>query len=223
MNEFLLDETTAETMMGLGLVVPADVELAGLAAVPGKRLVRPAQIARSAGGAAAAANRLKDIIHHTIWSKKTLGTGTNTRYQFFSGTPSQISDGNVTDGVLPAPQSMEVFEVSVYTSGIAGAILATADVVRLGDAVFQLYVANKLQLEVPLWKIGVQVSGITQGTTPATAFSGRTSNVPAYVCRVPVLIPMQQKFEAYLTTSEDALSGAVEATIALSGKLTRSV
>lgn len=224
MNELLLnsDDESTQQMLAMGLVVPADVQLDGLGAV-GPRLYKPGNFARGPGGNMIATAKLKDVIHHTIWSKKTLGTGTNTRFSFFNGTPASLTEGNVTDGILPAPQSMEVFELSMASSGIAGAILATADLVRLGDSVIQIFVANRLQAEVPAWKVGVQVGGITQGTTPASAFPGRTSNTPAYVFRIPILIPMQQKFEVVLTTSEDALGGSVEATLCLSGKLTRSV
>ena len=171
-------------------------------------------------GLTKAQQRNRDVIASSVYSKATLAATALTRYTFFSGAPANLPAGNVSNGVLPSPQSMAVQEVSFYTSGIAGAAVTEADLAKLNDAILEISVASKLMLQCPLSKVGLNAVGklSTNGSFGMTAGPERKLQLI-----YPIIIPANTTFEAAVTTGPDALTASNVLTLILYGELTRLV
>lgn len=161
-----------------------------------------------------------DAVWWTIYSTVSLGTGTNTAFNYFNDVPTTLAGGNVNSGILPAPQSMIVKEVSFVAAGLASIGLTVLDYAALQTAVLSITVADKLFHQVPLGKLGI--SGIVKGTTDTSAVSVN-NDPPAYKLPIPIVIPSQSKFSATVTTGAIALSGSVVTSLLLSGEMNRLV
>lgn len=161
-----------------------------------------------------------DAVWWTLYSQVSLGTGINTAYNYFNDTPTTLAGGNSSNGILPAPQSMIVKEISFMAAGISSAGLKNADYAALQTAVLSITVADKLFHQVPLGKLGI--SGLCIGTTD-TAATSINATPPAYKLPIPIVIPSQSKFSATVTTGGTALSGSVVTQLMFSGEMNRLV
>lgn len=171
-------------------------------------------------GLTKAQQRNRDVIASTVYSKTTLAATASTRYSLFTGTPATLAAGNVSNGVLPSPQSMAVQELSVYTSGIAGAAVTEADLAKLNDAILEIFVASKLMFQGPLSKVGLNGVGklSTNGSFGMVAGPERKLQL-----LYPIIIPANTAFEAAITTGPDALTASNVLTLIFYGELTRLV
>ena len=161
-----------------------------------------------------------DAVWWSIYSTVSVGTGTNTVNNFFNDVPTTLAGGNVNSGILPAPQSMIVKEISFLAAGVASVGITVPDYAALQTAVLSITVADKLFHQVPLGKLGI--SGICKGTTDTSATSVNLKP-PAYELPIPIVIPSQSKFSATLTTGAVATSGSVVTVLVLSGEMNRLV
>lgn len=161
-----------------------------------------------------------DAVWWSIYSTQNVTIATNTPVNYFNDTPSTIAGGNVPNGILPAPQSMIVKELSFGAFGVSQAGLKYADFAALQTAVLTITVADKLFHQVPLSKVGIMCSFL--GSTDTSANPGNFTP-PAYVLPIPIVIPSQSKFSATLTTGAVATSGTIVTQLVLTGEMNRLV
>jgi hypothetical protein len=161
-----------------------------------------------------------DAVWWSIYSTQNITTATNTPVYYFNDSPATIAAGNVPNGILPAPQSMIVKELSFAAFGITQGGLKYADFNALGTAVLQITVADKLFHQVPLSKVGISCSFL--GSTDTSGNPGNFTP-PAYQLPIPIVIPSQSKFSASVTTGGVGTSGTVVTQLILSGEMNRLV
>lgn len=164
--------------------------------------------------------KAKDVIWTSIWSKVTLAATASLRTAFFTGTPTVITAGNVSNGQLPQPQSLEAQYMWASCNGIAGAGALVAELAKLNDGVVEVLVASKLMFSAPLNVIGI--NAILKGATD-TASSQSNGPQKFFKLPVPIVIPANTQFEVYFTSGPDAMTASNVLTIGFTGNLTRLV
>ncbi|TXH14868.1 MAG: hypothetical protein E6R03_08400 [Hyphomicrobiaceae bacterium] len=164
--------------------------------------------------------RAADAVWWTIFSTQNIGNSTNTPVMFFNDTPTTIAGGNAPNGVLPAPQSMIIKEISFMAAGILQAGLKYADYNALMTAVLQLTVADKLFLQVPLNRVGITCTLLS--TTDTGSNPGNFAP-PVFKLPIPIVIPSQSKFSASVTTGGVAVTGSIVSQLVLAGEMNRLV
>lgn len=161
-----------------------------------------------------------DAIWYTIYSQAAVPVTTDSETRFFSGSPSNREDGNVSDGILPAPQSMIVKRIQFAALGIGAAGLTSTDYAALMAAVLLITVADKKFLEVPLSTVGINAIVIAGTDSGPIIPNGPPSFYPL---PIPIVIPSNSKFGVSLFTGDKAVSGNIDCVVSMSGDMNRLV